>query len=577
MFKNSHFVDIHEEWNDLVVWHRDVEGKLETKRLPLRDYNYCFQLQNSDAPTPHHDLYGYPLRKIHFDNFKDIRDFSQNHDNLCESDVQPTYKLALDEFLDSPMDSPVNIMLFDIEADYDLSKGLGYPLPSNPYAPINSFQYFDRNTERYGIIHTCNRPFEHPKDPDGFPIDIIECKSEIDLLLTVADLLETLDVDLLTAWNGDGFDVPYIFSRAMRVLGENEGKALLNRGGYRSRGREYVDAYGNPAISWGLIGRHHLDMMDLYKKFMPGEKASFSLSAVCEEDLGMDKVDYDGDLGDLYRTNPTKFFEYAFWDAKLLKGLDDMHQIMNLAVVKARMECVKLSDVLGAVRPIESGLMKFAHAKGIRLPDRKDNHGEAFEGAIVYDVVSGRHGWVFSTDLSSLYPSTMIMLGLSPETMVMELEGGYSDYIKVMTRSQEEVNVGMLSRGVANEWIRAKGFELEEMIRESGWTISAAGIIFNGRLGLLAEYVQHGLKTRAKYRKMSRDAFSRGDEIEGKRYDLYQNVIKIGNNSVYGASGNAGFRLYDLRMSRSITLSAQVISKFQAQRGNSLVEELKGE
>lgn len=318
-------------------------------------------------------------------------------------------------------------------------------------------------------------------------------------------------------------------------------------------------------------------MLTLYKKFIPSEKKSFSLSNVCLEDLGEDKIEYEGDLGELYRHDPTEFYRYSLQDVWLLKKLDDKHDIIGLAVLLARRCGVRFSDVTGQVKPIEMRMMKFLHTKGIVLPDKKENIKESFQGAIVYDTIPGKKSWAMTVDLGSLYPSTIRMLGMSPETMMFNVLKGYEGYIDIMTKQDTEIEVQVIENGVETEILIMNAREMEEVIRQEGLTISAEGIIFSGEVGLLAEFVAAGENERILFKKKKAKAYAAQDTKTAEKYDRFQKVQKIGNNSVYGATGEASFRFFDLRLSKSITKTAQVISKFQANRANELVEQIEQE
>lgn len=566
------YIDAVETRDHLIVWCRGEDGELFKEKYPLSDYLYAYAPDNTGSPDML-DMWGEPVRKVSFSDKRKFRDWVKTRDNLCESDVRPVYKMLLDKFSEAPKNSPYNTMYYDIEVEVDLESGRGYPTPNNPYGEVNLFQAFDASKKKYVIIMNQSLRGQVSLSDPEFPVEIVYVKDERDMLHAISEVIE--DIDVLAGWYTKGFDLPYLMVRAQIVLGEDVASKLFCRDGFSATSREFIDEYGEERVEYTLVGRQHLDMQELYKKFIPGEKTSFSLNAVCSDDIGEEKMEYDGDLGELYRENPQLFCEYGLRDVHLLRKLDAKHQIILLASTSARNNCVFFGDVTGSVRPIEMGLMKFCHAHGVVLPDKKDNEKEKFPGAIVYDTVAGRHRKVFTIDLSGLYPSTMIMLGLSPETFIMQLEGGESDYRKVMTRSDAIVKLQILNRGSVEEVVECHAHEVESLIRENGYTISGSGSIFNGELGWLAKFVQTGISLRKEYQKKSKDAFAAGDTYTGELYDLYQKVVKIGNNSVYGATGEASFRLFDLRMSMSITLTARLISKHQAIYANALVNQLK--
>jgi DNA polymerase elongation subunit (family B) len=174
-------------------------------------------------------------------------------------------------------------------------------------------------------------------------------------------------------------------------------------------------------------------------------------------------------------------------------------------------------------------------------------------------------------DLVSLYPKTMMILNLSPETMIMQLEGSYDDYVKVITRddSEGDIKVYLIEKCQYVDQVWCKPSEVLDLVREKGYTISGHGTIFNGKSGLLAEYVSEGFDLRSQYKKQMKEAIKNNDDILAQRYDGYQKVIKVARlNAVYGASGNEFFRFFNINLASSITISAQIISKKQAYEAN---------
>jgi DNA polymerase elongation subunit (family B) len=392
------------------------------------------------------------------------------------------------------------------------------------------------------------------------------------MLEVFAELIE--DIDIITAWNGDAFDIPYLIERAKICFGTRKGTSMFCRGGYPAKRREFVNSFGQDTFSYKLIGRHSLDMMELYKKFNPGEKPSFSLNAIVEAELGEQKIAFDGDLGELYRTNPQKFYEYALHDARLLKLLDDKLKIIQLATTVSRMCHVKLTDVTGSVKTNEGILAHFCLQDGVILPDRHSIESEKYPGAVVYDTIEGRHTNIMTIDLNSLYPSVMKTLGCSKENMIIECHGKFDDYISIISKSDDIITATIISSG---EEFQMPAYELEQIIRENGYTIAANGVIFDGQSGILARVVQMFLDERKACRAKKAECEKAGDYNGADRYEMQQLVYKIMANSMYGASGNEMFRLYDIRISSAITLTAQIVSKWQAYVANNMIEEVFGE
>jgi DNA polymerase elongation subunit (family B) len=568
------YLDVQHDNKEIVVWERNEKGKLIKKSFPFRDYNYLFIKDNSGVPheTYYQTIYKEPLKRVHFDTRRELLDYKQSHSDTFESDVPIKNKVLIDEYANCNPNIPVNILYFDIEVDFDLEENKGYPRPDNPYGEINAVSSFHSATNTYtmfipssleGKIQLSDEEF------DNYPVHIVWCDTESQMLRLFASFLEEQSVDILTGWFSGGFDIPYIMARAEILFGEDRTKKMFCRDKYEATRRDFINEYGEEVWEWKLAGRHHLDLMKLYKKFQPGERKSFKLDSVCEDELNMNKIEYEDDLGTLYRTDPQKFFEYSLHDSRLLMKLDRKKKIIDLAMLMARDMCCLPPDTTGSVKIIETSFIKYCRKVGrYVLPDKHDNDREEFPGAIVYDTIEGRHGWVFTIDLGSLYPSSIMMLGLSKETMLFQCLDHYLGYIKVMSKSEDLVDLEDVRTG---EIFQERACDIEELIRENGWTISGNGTIFDGTMGLLASFVQEGFNQRAEYKKKKANA---RDPIKKLRYDLYQNVMKLRNNSVYGILSQPSFRMYDIRLAASTTLTGQVISKWQAYKGNQLVEEL---
>lgn len=568
---DSSYIDVYESNNEIICWSRTTENELKKDIYPLQDYLYCFMPDNSGDSPHFFDIYKNPLKKVSFKNKWDLREYSTSREGLCESDVRPIYKFIIDEYRHAPLDAPFTCLLFDIETNVDLDKGKGYSSIHDPFEPVISIQCFDMSKQKYVLFIPNDYEKEITIKDNDYPVEIHWCDSEEQILKSFSNYIH--HIDILAGWHSSVYDIPYIMERAIILFGDDTAKTFLCRDGYKARKRVYINEYGEECFNWTLVGRVSLDMKDLYKKFFPGEKKSFSLDNVCEADLGITKVEYDNDLGTLLRENPQKFFEYGIQDVRLLKMLDDKHGIMALAVMLARKCCSCFYDVTGSVKPIENAIAAFCRDKGnIILPDAKNNEREQFEGAIVYDTISGRHGWSFTIDLASLYPSTMIMLGLSPETMLIQCKQGMKDFIEVCSRNKNYAVTCLITS--TNEVFEIVASDLYDLIKESGYTISANGTIFDGSLGLLSEFVQNGVNDRARYKKLAKESYNKKDFTTHVKMDRIQQVIKILNNSVYGVTGEIRFKLYDLRLSKSITLTGQMISKYQAYKGNEIIKEL---
>ena len=574
------FIDATTRKGTLYVWTRNRDGQLNLEEHDSSDFTYLFTLSNDENDTTYKDIYGRALKKIGFKNRREMRDYSDSHDNTTEHSLSPKYKALQDLFHEVPDDIPYNVWYFDIEVDFDLSQGLGYPTPENPYGPINSFQVYDPQEQAYIIFYVYDREIELPEEISDKPVYMVRHENERDLLLNVSKQMDYLDIDVITGWYSGGFDLPYIMARALKLFADKTAKTMFCRHGFEAYSRDYTDDFGNEKTAWSLVGRHHVDLMELYKSFVPRGQKSFSLSNIAMLEINEDKVDYDGDLGKLYREDPHKFFDYAYQDVYLLGKLDEKRQLLQLGKVVALTSCVTMNDILGSVKPIEGGLRHYARERNIILPDVKNRQKEKYEGAIVYDTITGKHKWVFTQDLTSLYPTVIYTLGMSPETMMYQCHGEYTDYIHIMTQddSHGRIKLDIVEYGEVEGTAEALPSEIYQMITDEGMTISANGTIFSGELGLVAGFIRDSFALRVEYKKLKKKYGIEGDKEKEKLYDLKQQVFKTSRlNATYGICANEFSCIYDIRLAKSITLSAQIISKQQAYQANKAIETIEQE
>lgn len=562
------YIDVYENGKEIVYWTRDKNG-VTKHTADSSDYCYCFQPDNT-GESEYQNIYGEPMSKLTFENKWDMRKYAKQRDDLCESDVSIIQKFMIDEFTSANLESAINTMFWDIEVDFDLSEGNGYPTPENPFGEINSIQLYDATNKVYIMLMPLDMKGQVDLKDSEHPVEIVYTRNEREMLLDFAEIIE--DVDILSGWFTAGFDTPYIIKRAEILFGEKKAHTMFCRDGFPVEIREFVNDFGDDKVEYQLVGRKQVDMLELYKKFVPGEKPNFKLDTIVEIELGENKVDYEDDLGSLYRENPQKFYEYALHDVKLLKMLDEKKSIIQLAVMIAWQSKVLINDVTGTVRPIEAAFTQYCREMGnYVLPDKKHHEKEKFEGAIVYETLNGVYGWTSAWDLSSLYPSVMIMLGISTENYILQLENRHDDFVKVVMESDDIITmVDVVSGDVYDDTAK----NIMELIRENGYTISANGSIFNGKTGLLDGFVKQVFDERKKYKNMFKDFSKSGDSHLAQKYDLFQLVKKIIANSLYGCISNAYFVLFDLDMAKSITLTGQQISKQQAVAVNDLIERL---
>jgi DNA polymerase elongation subunit (family B) len=344
------------------------------------------------------------------------------------------------------------------------------------------------------------------------------------------------------------------------------------------------ERFGATNITFDLIGRVHLDYMQLYRKYTYEERHSYSLDAIGEYELDERKTQYEGTLDQLYNKDFPKFIEYNRQDTMLLGKLDKKLRFLDLANELAHDNTVLLQTTMGAVAVTEQAIINEAHQLGMVVPNRNRDEQENTQaaGAYVATPKAGMHDYIGAVDINSLYPSAIRALNMGPETIVGQLrpimtdhyikekiekgssfadawEGlfGSLEYTAVMdSKAGTEITIDWVNGG--NDVLSAA--DVWRLIFDSGknWILSANGTIFsNDRKGVIPGLLERWYAERKEMQAKKKEAT--GDEIAF--WDKRQLVKKINLNSLYGAILNPGCRFFDKRIGQSTTLTGRTIAK----------------
>jgi DNA polymerase elongation subunit (family B) len=420
-------------------------------------------------------------------------------------------------------------------------------------------------------------------------------EKEEDMLQAFLDLIQ--DSDILTGWNSEGYDIPYTVNRVSRVLSKDDTRRFCLWKQLPKK-REY-EKYGKSAETYDLVGRVHLDSLELYRKYTYEERHTYRLDAIGELEVGEKKTVYEGTLDQLYNNDFRTFIEYNRQDVALLDKLDKKLRFIDLSNELAHANTVLLQTTMGAVAVTEQAIVNEAHRRGMRVPNRpkRDPESSTAAGAYVAFPKKGLHKWVGSMDLNSLYPSVIRALNMDPATIVGQLRPTLTDeYLneamnlqkksfagawegKFGTLEYEAVMDQKRDVAITVDWENDKedvlsGAEIYKIIFESNkpWMLSSNGTIFTTEHegvipGLLKRWYQERKELQGQLKK-AKDA---GNSIEIEYWDKRQLVKKINLNSLYGAILNPGCRFFDKRIGQSTTLSGRTIVKHMSAEVNKVI------
>ena len=583
------------------LWDRDkdiikvverVNGQREFKDFPVRYVMYY-----KDPRGKYKSTFGDSCTRVVCKSWKDfLKEQKINkHRGLFEADINPIYRLLEENYLGK--DAPnLNKAFFDIEVDFDPERG--YSSPEDPFTPITAItvhlQWLDSLVTLALPPKTLSmeQAKEQCKDfPNTHLFD-----SEAEMLNTFLDLIQ--DADIISGWNSEGYDIPYTVNRITRVLSKEDTRRFCLWDQYPKK-RTY-EKFGREQETYDLIGRQHLDSLELYRKYTYEERHTYRLDAIGEMEVGEKKTVYEGTLDQLYNNDFKTFIEYNRQDVALLDKLDKKLRFIDLANELAHANTVLLPTTMGAVAVTEQAIINEAHRRGFVVPNRvtRDALGDTTAaGAYVAYPKKGLHDWIGSMDINSLYPSVIRALNMDPATVVGQLRGEYTEeYVKnEMTLRKKsfaaawENHFGSLEydfvmeqrkdKQITVDWENGESdimsaSEVYKLIFESNqpWVLSANGTIFTTEYdGIVPGLLERWYDERKELQAKKKEAIDAGNKIEEAFWDKRQLVKKINLNSLYGAILNPGCRFFDKRIGQSTTLSGRTITKHMAAKVNEII------
>lgn len=507
---------------------------------------------NAKQPTKWKTLDGTYVDEVKPGGIRDTREFLKRYQDVAGFGVYGQTNYAY-QYISDTYDSDIN---WDIEqfkivtVDIETSTEGGFPdiaSANEEILLITIKDFVSKNIITFGYSPTGDK-FENKHAN----VTYIECQSEHELLKQFMIWWQQNYPDVITGWNTDFFDVPYLIRRVSRELGETFGKKFSPWGMITER-KTFIK--GSEEIHYTISGISQLDYLELYKKYTYTKQESYRLDYIAEQELGSNKLENPGNsFKDFYTDYWQTFVDYNIQDVELVDQLEDKMRLIELHLTMAYQAKINPEDVYSQVRMWDTIIYNTLRKKGIVIPLKVNNGGKEgqFEGAYVKDVLVGQHKWVVSFDLNSLYPHLIMQYNISPETLTHEKVSCTIDKLLAQEVDTSYAHHRALSMS-ANGWCYTKEFK--------GFMPELMETMYANR----SKYKKQMLKVEQEY---ERDKSKKHLKKEISRLNNLQMAMKIALNSAYGAMGNQYFRYFDIRMAEGITLSGQLSIRWMANEFN---------
>ena len=490
-------------------------------------------------------LDGTPVEPIVFNDMSEATNFNKSY-----SDV-PSFKIFgntnyVVQYINEEFPGDIawdrnliNVTSLDIECKF----GDGFPEPALADQEVTAITMKNNIDDTY-YTFGCGEYDVDKALLQTHQVVYVKCADERELLHKFVYHWSATSPDVVTGWNCEFFDIPYLVNRIRKINGEQTMKRLSPWKMIDER--ETHTGFGQSTIKYELKGVAILDYMAIFKKFgySYGPQESYKLDHIASVVLGEKKLDFGeaSDLNELHANDYQKFIDYNIKDVELIDRMEDKLGLISLCLTMAYKGGVNYEQVLGTVAIWDSLIYRDLHSKRIAVPMNSESFKGAYPGGYVKEPQVGMHDWVCSFDLNSLYPSIIMQYNMSPETIL----------------NDDELNVTV-------ETVLAK----QVKNTTPNTALAVGGTRFSTKkLGILPSIIQEIYDDRVKFKQAQLKAeqelelTATKSEVYGleKRIAIAKNqqmALKILLNSLYGAMGNKWFRYFDMRIAEGITLTGQ--------------------
>tara|TARA_Y100000361_G_scaffold64838_1_gene56901 strand:+ start:119 stop:1948 length:1830 start_codon:yes stop_codon:yes gene_type:complete len=434
--------------------------------------------------------------------------------------------------------------------------------------PITSIAFWDKKSDTWGCLVWDPKEQVIESKP-GEKLQIVSFKKESDMLIAWVEVMRDRLPDIIIGYNSDLFDMPYLYHRICNVCGKDIADQMSPLYGYIDEpviSRKFNKYFSRTNRIVDIQGVESLDYMWLHKKYSWKDEPSWKLDAIGEKYANIKKIEYDGNLNDLYEDDINKFVEYNFRDVEILKVLDEKLDYIALTRNLSHKGKHNYSEVYANTNTQDGAISAYLLGQGIIPPGKEQNPKKkrGYAGGWLFCPEAGLYENMFDLDLTSLYPAIIRTLNIGKETYVGRIVDaddrnnrlGLNDL-----KSMDQNNMVKFEniKGLQEQWEVGK---IVQAVEKGKYRVAANGSFFSSKKqSTLSIVLEKWFNERVEYKNQMKKAYNAGDKEKGKYYYLMQYTMKILLNSLYGATAVPTFRYGMNRslLSEAITLSGHRI------------------
>jgi DNA polymerase elongation subunit (family B) len=529
-----------------------VRGVENGRRYEHRDEFFPTLFVKSKKNTKYKTLNGEAVEEIHPGTVRDCREFYKKYQDIDNFEIYGNdryiYQYISEKYPEDEIKFDISKIKL-VSLDIEVASEHGFPDVESCSEEILAISIQDYTTKQ--IVTWGSKPFRNDRND----VTYHHCPTEHQLLSSFINYWMEDVPDVITGWNMQLYDIPYIARRIQRVLGEKLMKRL-SPWGLVSEGETFIK--GRRHITFDVGGVTQLDYLDLYKKFTYKAQESYRLDYIAQVELGQKKLDHSefDTFKDFYTKGWQKYIEYNIIDVELVDRLEGKMKLIELALTMAYEAKVNYNDVFYQVRMWDTIIYNYLKRRNIVIPPKnRSAKNEKYAGAYVKEPIPGKYDWVVSFDLNSLYPHLIMQYNISPET-IRETRHPSASVERILNEEVTDFNPEYATCANGAQYRKdVRGFLPELMDKMYG-----DRVVFKKKM----------LEAKQEYEKNPSVALTK----EIARCNNIQMAKKIALNSAYGAIGNQYFRYYKLANAEAITLSGQVSIRWIENKMNQKVNKI---
>jgi len=528
------------------IYYRGVRnGERVKKKIPFQPHLYV----TGDSASEWKTLEGQSVIEMQFDDMSAATEYIQTYRDVANVDVYGNNNYVA-QFITRKFPKRIDFdrsLVHVCNIDIEVASDQGFPEPAEAAHPVISIALRAHD----GTYWVWGMGDYTPADGVLF----IKCSDEFDLLTKFLNYWSMHTPDIITGWNTQFFDIPYLVNRMRRITGDEKMSNRMSPWGIIRERNVMINGKANQA--YVLEGIEQLDYLDVYKKFTYTQQESYRLDHIAFVELGERKLSYEehGNLFTLYKEDYQKFIDYNLKDVELVHRLDEKMDLISLVLTMAYKAGVNYTDTLGTTNIWDSIIYRMLNEKHIVVPPKVEKTKTPYPGGYVKEPQVGSHDWVCSFDLNSLYPNIIVQYNMSPETVVDGLV--------------PNISVDSFLDGTTK-------------VTEDGYSLAPTGVRFSHkRKGVVPAIIEQYYAERRIIKDQMLAAEQEMQKNPSKQLEYritalnnQQMAIKILMNSLYGALGNKYFRYFDQRVAESITLAGQLSIKWAERTVNTEMQSI---